>query len=65
MVQIVGDGEDNTFGTADDTDPDFVEDIFNTVEGLVGVDDTAGRSAFALSTDNRDIPRRSRGHWPR
>ncbi len=47
---IAGVGEDDIFGNADDTDPDFVEDIFNVNEGWTGLEDTSGRSAFAFST---------------
>ncbi len=47
---IAGVGPDVIFGTADDTDPDFVEDEFEPFEGFVGIEDTAGRSAFGLST---------------
>lgn len=47
---IAGVGEDGVFGNADDTDPDFVEDIFNLFEGFGGTEDSAGRSAFAFST---------------
>jgi hypothetical protein len=53
---IAGVGEDNIFGTADDTDPDFVEDVFNFFEGFTGVEDTAGRSVFALSTGQQRVP---------
>jgi hypothetical protein len=38
------------FGTSDDIDADFAQDIFNTFEGFVGTEDTAGRSVFGLST---------------
>ena len=55
---IAGVGDDGVFGTADDTDPDFVEDIFNVFEGFNGVEDTAGRSVFGLSTGQRRIPGR-------
>ena len=54
---IAGVGEDGVFGTPDDTDPDFVEDVFNVFEGFTGVEDTAGRSAFALSTGSKNVPR--------
>jgi hypothetical protein len=47
---IAGVGADGIFGTADDTNPHFVEDVFSPFEGFTGVEDTAGRSAFALST---------------
>ncbi len=53
---IAGVGEDNIFGTADDTDPDFVEDVFNFFEGFTGMEDTAGRSVFALSTGQLRVP---------
>lgn len=55
---IAGVGDDGIFGTADDTDPDFVEDIFNTGEGFSGVEDTAGRSVFGLSTGQKRVPGR-------
>ncbi len=53
---IAGVGEDGVFGTADDTDPDFVEDEFNFFEGFTGIEDTAGRSVFAFSTGQSRIP---------
>ncbi len=53
---IAGVGDDGIFGTADDTDPDFVEDIFNVFEGFTGIEDTAGRSVFALSTGRLRVP---------
>lgn len=55
---IFGVGEDGVFGTADDVDADFAEDVFNSGEGFVGVEDTAGRSVFGLSSGNRK-PRRT------
>ncbi len=54
---IAGVGSDGVYGTADDTDPDFVEDVFNSFEGFTGVEDTAGRSVFGLSTGNKQVPR--------
>ena len=54
---IAGVGDDGVFGTADDTDPDFVQDVFEPFEGFTGIEDTAGRSAFGLSTGLRRIPR--------
>ncbi|MDH3302949.1 MAG: hypothetical protein OES24_20810 [Acidimicrobiia bacterium] len=56
FAAIAGVGDDGVFGTADDTDPDFVEDIFNLFEGFSGVEDTAGRSVFALSTGQQRVP---------
>ncbi|MGH1487953.1 MAG: hypothetical protein ACRBK7_00935 [Acidimicrobiales bacterium] len=47
---IAGVGPDGIFGTADDNDPDFIEDEFHPFEGFVGIEDTAGRTAFGLST---------------
>ena len=58
---IAGVGDDGIFGTADDTDPDFEEDIFNVFEGFSGVEDTAGRSVFALSTGQQRVPGRPGG----
>ena len=58
---IAGVGEDGIFGTADDTDPDFVEDVFNLFEGFTGIEDTAGRSVFGLSTGNQRVPGPSAG----
>ncbi len=54
---IAGVGDDGVYGTADDNDPDFVEDVFNTFEGFNGVEDTAGRSVFGLSTGSKQVPR--------
>lgn len=53
VLSIFGVGADMTFGTPDDIDADFAEDIFNVFEGFVGVEDTAGRSVFGLSTGAR------------
>ncbi len=50
---VFGVGADGVFGTADDVDADFAEDVFSTVEGFAGVEDTAGRSVFGLSTGSR------------
>ncbi len=58
---IAGVGDDGVFGTTDDTDPDFVEDIFNVGEGFSGVEDTAGRSVFAFSTGRQRVPGRPGG----
>ncbi len=58
---IAGVGDDGIFGNADDTDPDFVEDVFNLFEGFDGVEDTAGRSAFGLSTGQLRVPGRPGG----
>ena len=57
FLSIFGVGQDGIFGTADDIDADFAEDVFNSFEGFVGLEDTAGRSVFALSSGNRK-PRR-------
>jgi hypothetical protein len=53
---IAGIGPDRIFGTEDDTDPDFVEDIFNVSEGFTGIEDSAGRSVFAFSTGFEELP---------
>jgi len=50
FLSIFGVGNDRIFGTADDIDADFAEDVFNSFEGFAGLEDTAGRSVFALST---------------
>lgn len=42
-------GPDGVGGTADDTDVDFGEDIFNPSEGFTGVEDTLSRLAFVLT----------------
>lgn len=53
---IAGVGPDLIFGTDDDTDPDFVEDIFNVFEGFTGIEDSAGRSVFAFGTGFEEVP---------
>ncbi len=53
---VFGVGEDGVLGTADDVDADFVEDVFNPVEGFEGTEDTSGRSTFALSTGSNRGP---------
>ena len=60
FLSIFGVGADGVFGTADDIDADFAEDIFNVGEGFAGVEDTAGRSVYALSTGQKRI----HGHHP-
>ncbi len=50
---VFGVGADGVFGTADDIDADFAEDIYNVFEGFIGTEDTAGRSVYALSTGRR------------
>ncbi|MDH3683669.1 MAG: hypothetical protein OEV40_27425 [Acidimicrobiia bacterium] len=58
---LYGPGPDLIFGTADDVDSDFAEDIFRVPEPFAGVEDTAGRSAYALSTGRlRPRPRPGR-----
>jgi hypothetical protein len=42
-------------------DADFAQDEFNFFEGFVGVEDTAGRSVFGLSTGQRRPPRAAVG----
>ncbi len=53
---IFGVGPDGVLGTADDVDPDFVVDVFNTFEGFGGIEDTTARSAYALSTGQAKGP---------
>jgi hypothetical protein len=49
-------GPDAVFGTADDVDPGFAEDVFNRFEGFSGLEDTAGRTAFGFSTGQQRVP---------
>ena len=60
FLSIFGVGADGVFGTGDDVDADFAEDVFNSNEGFAGLEDTAGRSVFALSTGNGRPPRPDR-----
>jgi hypothetical protein len=54
---IYGIGPDGIYGTADDSDVDFVADIYAANEGFVGREDTLNTTAFALSTlDPDNIP---------
>jgi hypothetical protein len=53
LSSVFGVGADGVFGSADDIDADLAQDVFNVFEGFVGVEDTAGRSAFGLSTGQR------------
>ena len=46
---------DLTFGTTDDIDADFGEDVFDR-KTFVGLKDTAGRSAFRVALRSRWIP---------
>ena len=50
LANTVGVGSDNTFGTADDEDVDFVMDELNAAEGFQGFEDSANAIAFALSS---------------
>ncbi|MGB1252290.1 MAG: hypothetical protein ACPG8W_16850 [Candidatus Promineifilaceae bacterium] len=47
---VIGIGPDNIFGTADDIDPDFVTDTYNSSELYIGQEDTKTELSFALST---------------
>jgi hypothetical protein len=49
--RMFGVGPDRIGGTADDTDVDFGQDIFNRQEGFTGLEDTLNRSAFGLTGD--------------
>lgn len=55
LANSVGVGPDGVFGTADDHDVDFVQDAFAAAEGQTGLEDTATRTAFALSTGTARI----------
>lgn len=46
----MGVGPDEVFGTADDIDVDFGEDLFVPSEGFTGIEDTLNTVAFGLST---------------
>jgi hypothetical protein len=46
MYQV---GPDGVGGTADDTDVDFGDDVFNPNEGFTGLEETLIRTAFGLS----------------
>lgn len=47
---LLGIGPDNTFGTADDTDTGFGNDIYHPAEFFTGFEDTLNTIAFGLST---------------
>lgn len=47
---LFGVGPDGVGGTADDVDVDFGEDTFSPAEGFVGIEDTAGRLIFGLTS---------------
>ena len=48
----IGIGADRIWGTADDVDVDFGDDMFVPNEGFVGTEDTLNVVAFGLSTGN-------------
>lgn len=48
MPGMIGVGDDFIFGTGDDVDVDFGEDLFNLSEGFTGIEDTLNVIAFSL-----------------
>ncbi len=46
-------GDDQVYGTSDDTDLDFVVDEFSYFEGFFGLEDPIARMSFALATGKR------------
>lgn len=50
LAAIAGVGPDGVWGTPDDDDLDHVSDTFSPFEGFFGTENTAVRTAFALST---------------
>ncbi|MDY6992917.1 MAG: hypothetical protein SVR94_09995 [Pseudomonadota bacterium] len=48
MPGMIGVGDDFVFGTGDDVDVDFGEDLFNFYEGFTGIEDTLNVIAFGL-----------------
>ena len=46
-TNLFGVGPDGVGGTADDTDVDFVTDIYSQAEGFTGLEDTLNDSAWA------------------
>ncbi len=48
FAAMFGVGPDGIGGTADDSDVDFGENVFNPGEGFVGIEDTLTRTAFGL-----------------
>ena len=53
LPNTIGTGEDNIFGTADDTDVDFGPDVYAAEEDFRGIQDTLQSIAFGLSTGAR------------
>jgi len=51
-VTIIGIGDDGVFGTADDVDVDFGDDVFVPGEGFTGVEDTLNSIGFGLWSDD-------------
>ncbi|MEE9212289.1 MAG: LEPR-XLL domain-containing protein [Phycisphaeraceae bacterium] len=54
VLDDAGVGPDGVFGTSDDIDVDFGDDLFTPVEGFTGVEDTLNSIAFGLSTGTLD-----------
>lgn len=50
LDNMVGVGPDRIFGTSDDVDVDFGEDVYVPNEGLTGTEDSLNTVAFGLST---------------
>jgi len=50
LPRFLGLGEDQIFGTADDLDPDFGDDIYEPAEGLAGIEDTLNSISFDLGS---------------
>jgi hypothetical protein len=50
LADLVGVGDDGTWGTADDEVVGFTRDAFDPVEGYTGLQDTAARTRAALPT---------------
>lgn len=55
FFQFAGVGADGVFGSADDVDVDFVEDVYTPNEGFEGVEQSQTRTAFALSTGRMNV----------
>lgn len=55
FFQFAGVGADGVFGSADDVDVDFVEDVYTPNEGFTGFEQSQTRTAFALSTGRMNV----------
>jgi hypothetical protein len=55
LAGMIGVGADGIFGTGDDEDVDFIDDIYTPNEGFEGNEDTLNLTAFGLTSGNPPV----------